>query len=127
MEINIPEGAKLELKRTVTLNDTASKYGSGLAEVFATPAMIAFMEQTSYKCIEEFLPEGFGSVGVSVNIQHKKATLPNKQVRCEATVKKVEGKKVYFDLVAFDEDGEIGAGEHIRYIINNADFMTRLK
>ncbi len=127
MEINIPVGTTFELKHTVTLKDTASQYGSGLAEVFATPAMIAFMEQTSYKSIERFLPERFGSVGVSVNIQHKKATLPGKEVRCEATVKKVEGKKVFFDLIAFDEDGEIGAGEHVRYIINNEEFIARLK
>ncbi len=126
MEINIPVGTKLEKKETVTKNKTASEYGSGLLEVYATPAMIAFMEQTAYKSIENLLPKGFGSVGISINAQHKKATLPGKEVRCESKVTKVENKKVFFQLTAYDEASEIGSAEHIRYIIDNKKFMSKL-
>ncbi len=127
MEINIPVGAKQEEKRIVTTEDTAAKYGSGTLAVYATPAMIAFMEQTAYMSIEEFLPEGFGSVGISLNVQHTKATLPSVTVHCVAEVTKVEGKRVFFKVTAFDESGEIGSGEHVRYIINNEEFLERLK
>ncbi len=127
MDIKIPVRTKLERKHTVTANDTASKYGSGTLDVYATPAMIAFMEQTAYMSIEEFLPEGFGSVGISLNVQHTKATLPNAAVQCIAEVTKVEGKRVFFKVTAFDESGEIGSGEHVRYIINNEEFLVRLK
>lgn len=127
MEIQIPIGTKLDRKRTVTSDDTAAKYGSGLAEVYATPAMIAFMEQTAYMSIEPFLPKECGSVGVSINVQHKKATLPGKEVHCQAEVTKVEGKRVFFTIAAFDEDGQIGTAEHVRYIINSEEFMNRLK
>ncbi len=127
MEINIPVGAKFEQTRTLTLEDTASNYGSGLLAVFATPAMIAFMEQTSYLCIEEFLPVGFGSVGTAVNILHKKATLPGKTVRCIAEVTAVKGRAVTFKVVAFDEEAEIGSGEHTRYIIDKEKFVARFK
>ncbi len=127
MEINIPVGTKLEIKETVTKDKTAAVYGSGLLEVYATPAMIAFMEQTAYKSIEHLLPEGFGSVGISISAQHKKATLPGKEVRCESEVVKVENKRIFFKLTAHDETGEIGSGEHVRYIINNEKFISRLK
>lgn len=127
MEIHIPIGIKLEEKRIVSKEDTAIQYGSGLLAVFATPAMIAFMEHTAYRSVEPLLPEGFGSVGISLNVQHKKATLPGKKVRCISEVTQVEGKRIYFKLIAFDEDGEIGVGEHVRYIVNNKDFMESLR
>ncbi len=58
MEIQIPKGTTFNQTKIVEKKDTASQFGSGLAEVFATPAMIAFMENTAYKSIEPFLPEG---------------------------------------------------------------------
>lgn len=127
MNIEIPIGTTLDKKRKVEPADTAVMYGSGLAEVYATPAMIAFMEQTAYMSIEPFLPEGYSSVGISINVQHKKATLPGKEVSCHSEVIQVEGKRISFKLVASDEDGEIGTAEHTRYIINSEEFIARLK
>ncbi len=126
MEINIPIGTKLEQKETVTKDKTAAVYGSGLLEVYATPAMIAFMEQTAYKSINHLLPEGFGTVGISISAQHKKATLPGKEVRCVSEVTKVENKRVFFTLTAYDDAGEIGSCEHVRYIVDNEKFISRL-
>lgn len=126
MKLNIPTNRKSEQRHIVSSADTAAKYGSGLAEVFATPAMIALMEQTAYKGIEPFLDTGYSSVGISISVQHKKATLPGKEVYCQSEVTKVDGKRVHFSIIAFDEEGEIGRAEHVRYVINSKDFMARL-
>jgi predicted thioesterase len=85
------------------------------------------MENTAYKSIEPYLPEGFSSVGIQVNVSHKKASLPGSIISCRSEITKVEGKKIFFSLTASDEKGEIGTGEHIRYIINSKEFMERLK
>lgn len=128
MEINIPVGVKGEEKKNVALTDTASAYGSGLAEVFATPAMIAFMEQTAYKSIEPHLPQGYSSVGIGLNnVLHKKATLPQKEVVCHSEVVKVDGKKITFSIQVFEGDIEVGCAEHTRYIINSEEFMKNIR
>lgn len=127
MKLNIPIGTKSEREHTVGIADTAVEYGSGLAAVFATPAMIALMEQTAYMSIEPFLEAACSSVGISINVQHKKATLPGKMIFCQSEVTKVDGKRVHFSIKAFDEKGEIGCAEHVRYVINKEEFMSHLK
>lgn len=126
MEFNIKEGMTFTCEQAVAKEDTAAEYGSGLVEVFATPAMIALMENASMKVVLDHLPEGFNTVGTSVNINHIKATPVGMIVRCKATLTKVEGKKLTFDVVAQDEDGEIGNGTHTRYIIDTKKFMDKI-
>jgi predicted thioesterase len=127
MEISIQTGTQGHETKIVEHKDTAKHHGSGLADVFATPAMVALMENAAYKSIESSLPDGFSSVGIQINVQHKRASLPGSLITCTSTVTKVEGKKVFFTITASDEQGEIGFAEHIRYVINSSDFISRLK
>lgn len=126
MEFKIKEGLSFEIEQVVTAKDTAAKYGSGLVEVFATPAMIALMEKTALNVVLPYLPDGFNTVGTAVNIKHIKATPVGMEVTCKATLKAIDGRKLVFDVIAFDEDGEIGNGSHSRYIIETAKFMEKL-
>ncbi|MCK9205660.1 MAG: thioesterase family protein [Salinivirgaceae bacterium] len=127
MQIEIPVGLQGHETKIVEKKDTAKHYGSGLAEVFATPAMIALMEYTAFTSIEPFLPEGYSSVGIQINAHHKKASLPGSIITCKSNVTKVEGKKIYYSINAWDEEGEIGSAEHIRYIINTEEFLKKLE
>ncbi|MDR1878744.1 MAG: hypothetical protein LBQ64_04185, partial [Bacteroidales bacterium] len=63
MEFALKEGIKGYKEQRVTLEDTAKSYGSGSMEVFATPAMIALMEQTAYNSVMSLLPEEWTTVG----------------------------------------------------------------
>jgi len=106
--------------------DTAARYGSGTLEVLATPAMIALMEHTALKTVLSCLPEGYDTVGFEVNIRHLKPTPVGKQVECKATLTEVKEKKLVFEVEARDEEGVIGKGSHIRYMINQEKFMSNL-
>lgn len=55
---------KLTKKITVEESMLASHVGSGIVDVYATPMMIALMENTAAACLNQFLEEGETSVGV---------------------------------------------------------------
>lgn len=111
----------------VKIEDTAASYGSGLIEVFATPAMIGLMESTAQLSIQSFLEVGFITLGTELNIKHIKATPVGMNVRCETKLISIEGKKLVFEVSAFDEVAMIGNGTHSRYIVDAEKFMAKLK
>lgn len=127
MECNLKEGISSIMEIKVTEKETAINYGSGDLPVYATPAMIALMENSAKSCVGLHLQYGYTTVGIYVNVKHIKATPINMKVKCEATLTKIDGKKLFFEVKAWDEKGKIGEGTHIRYIVNNEEFMEKLK
>ena len=109
----------------VELADTALEVGSGSLRVYATPCMAALMEGAACNCIEEFLAEGQTSVGISLNLSHTSATPVGMGVIAEATLTKVEGKKLSFSITAKDEAGTIGTATHERVIVNAERFLEK--
>jgi len=119
-------GIKLREEKTVQPADSARAFGSGLVDVFATPAMIALMEHTSLTLVTPFLGKGQNTVGTHVDVKHLKATPLGQKVWCEATLSEVEGRRLVFKVEAFDEKGLIGTGTHSRYIIDEERFLASL-
>jgi len=126
MTEQITVGTAFHHEKTAEPQESAAALGSGGLEVFSTPSLVALFEITAKRGGDAFLPEGFSTVGIEISVKHQKATRIGKQVRCTATVTAVEGKKLTFQGEMFDEDGKIGEGTHIRYVVNNADFLKRL-
>ena len=126
MEFKLEIGITYTTKQLVESKDTAAQYGSGLVEVFATPAMIALMENSALNTVLPYLGQEHNTVGFEVNVRHLKPTPVGMQVECTATLTEVEGKKLVFKVEAKDEEGIIGEGTHVRYIINSKKFMDKL-
>jgi len=126
MDIQISAGIKGEQELIVGPEDTAARYGSGLVEVFATPAMVALMEKTCLTSVLPYLPEGYGTVGIKLDITHSKATPVGMKVVCASNLVEVDRRRLVFDVWAYDEKGEIGRGQHERFIIDTAKFMAKL-
>lgn len=124
MPLNI--GMSLELSKMVEASDSARNYGSGLVDVFATPAMIAFMEQTCLKLAQQGIAAEEGTVGTLVNMTHTKATPIGMKVWCQANLIEMDKRRLVFEVIARDEEAEIGRGNHERFIINTEKFMARL-
>jgi len=114
------------IEKIVEIADTAAQYGSGLLEVFATPAMIALMEGAAHKLALSVVAEGEDTVGTEVNIKHTRATPVGASVYAEAELIDIEGKKLIFRVAAFDNKGEIGHGTHTRFIISPGKFINKI-
>lgn len=106
-------------------NYTAKTMGSGTLEVFATPAMIALMEKTAWKSVQDHLDEGQGTVGIALDVKHVAATPLGMKVCCESQLIQIDGKKLTFSVKAYDEVGLIGEGTHERFIVMNEKFQNK--
>lgn len=106
--------------------NTALAMGSGSLHVFATPSMIALMEQAACNAVAACLDEESTSVGTLVNVTHDAATGMGKAVTATATLVEVQGRKLVFEITAADEDKQIGKGTHERFIVNKEKFMAKL-
>ncbi len=113
-------------KQTITVSheQTAAFYGSGALEVFATPAMIALLEETAWKSVQPFLDEGYGTVGTRVDVRHLAATPLGMQVTCESELIEIDRRRLVFKVDVFDESGKIGEGTHERFVIQNDKFFA---
>lgn len=111
---------------TVTKELTAISLGSGDLEVYATPAMIALMEETASESVKPGLEVGQGSVGTCIAIKHLAATPIGMRVRCESDLVEVDGRRLVFHITAYDEKDKIGEGTHERFIISNDKFQSKV-
>lgn len=109
----------------VTEQQTAKHLGSGELAVFATPCMIALMENTAYRSVQPCLEPGQGTVGTLLNVKHLAATPVGMEVRCETKLIEVDRKRLVFEVKAFDACGLIGEGVHERFIVDNQRFMQK--
>lgn len=118
-------GEKHEVKIVVSEEITAAKMRSGSLPVLATPFMVALMEQAASELCDKHLDEGLSTVGTALNIQHLAPTPVGAKVKAVATVTEYDGRKVCFDVEAYDEVGLIGKGTHERFTIKIDKFMEK--
>ena len=122
---DIKIGTIFKKEITVTENLLAVNIGSGDVSVYATPMMLALMEEVSAKCLQGFLDDGMTSVGTSISASHVAATPMRMIVEASATIIAVDGRKVSFAISASDEKGVIGEGSHERFIVNLEKFNQK--
>jgi len=125
MDIKLDEICTVE--KIVKKEDLATNFGSGSVEVYATPSMITLMENASATCVQKFLDENHTTVGTIVNIKHIKSTPEGMKVRATAKIINVDGNKILFEVMAYNEFELIGTGTHERYIINIKSFNSKTK
>jgi predicted thioesterase len=122
----LEKGMKGVVERTVTEDTAAHNFANPGVMVFATPMLVALSEAAAIKCLEGKLEPGQGSVGTIVNIKHLAATPLNMKVRAEATIQEVDGRRLVFNIEAFDDKEKIGEGVHERFIINMEKFLSKV-
>ena len=110
----------------VSKDHVAAVMGSGDLHVFATPAMVALMENAAMLAVAEHLPEGSTTVGAVMNTSHVKPSPVDESIKATAVLTEVEGRKLTFEIKAEDSKGVIGEAVHVRYIVDRERFMSKL-
>ncbi|MCD7904096.1 MAG: thioesterase family protein [Clostridiales bacterium] len=118
-------GIKGKSETVVDNSNIAKTIKSGSLEVFATPAMIALMEEAAYKSVADEVGEGNGTVGTYLSVSHLSASPVGIRISCESELTAVEGRKLIFSVKVYDDVGLIGEGEHHRFIVANEKFQNK--
>ena len=114
-----------EATTIVVHENTAASVGAGGVEVFGTPMMIALMENAAWRAVANSLEEGDVTVGTVVNVRHLAATPLGQHVRATAELIVIDGRRLAFNVEAYDEKRKIGEGQHERVIINVSHFRNK--
>ena len=125
MDFPVRVGATNERTIVVDSNQTTSFLWEG-ENVLSTPSMILEMEETCRLLLkEQVIPDPqWDSVGTIVDVRHLAATPVGAEVSLKAKVASFEGRRVMFEVLAFDKLEKIGEGRHERFIINVPRFRA---
>jgi predicted thioesterase len=124
---DLTAGLRAEFELIVTGADTAAQWGSGLVPVYSTPALVGAMEKTAVLALEGQLPLGQTTVGGRIEVRHLAPTPVGMTVRIAAELVEVEGRKLVFNIEAWDEVEKIGEASHDRFVIDQSRFMQKVR
>lgn len=113
---------------TVLVSDTntAQTLGSGDMPVFATPALVALMENAAMLTVATLLPEGSTTVGGFIETSHLAPSAIGSTIQATATLTEVKGRKLSFTIEAFEGEKLVGKASHIRFIVEREKFLSNL-
>lgn len=123
----LTEGLTFTARTTVTAQLTASEMGSGDMPVYATPAMVALMENAAMNAVAGSLPEGGTTVGGNMTVDHLKPSPVGAEIEATARLEKIDGRKLLFTVEARQGDTVIGSGTHLRFIVDRERFMNKIQ
>lgn len=123
--MTIAIGLKGRADDTVTPENTAAVVGSGTLPVYATPCLCALMERAAWSSIAPYLDAGDSSVGTKLELFHRSASPVGIRVWAESEVVSVEGRKIEFQIRAYDERCLIAECNHQRFIVSDSPFLDK--
>jgi fluoroacetyl-CoA thioesterase len=109
----------------VAADDTAEAFGSGDVPVLGTPRVVALVEQASIAAIGSALAATQTSVGMRVQIDHLAPTAVGGEVVAEATLEKIEGRRLTFTVSVSDRCGLVAAGRVTRVVVERERFLSK--
>ena len=123
----VETGVHASAELTVTVADTAKALGSGDVDVLGSPRLIALCEQAACLAVADQLKPGETTVGLRVEFTHLAPTKVGSVVRAEATLERVDGRRMLFTVSATDACGLVGAGKMQRVIVDRHDFLDKAR
>jgi fluoroacetyl-CoA thioesterase len=107
--------------------DLASVMGNVGAEVLSTHCVVLLMELASRNAVEDHLDQGQMVVGTWIGIRHLAAVPKGFKVRAESRLREIQGRKLTFDVAAYDPYEKIAEGRNELLIVSADRFLERVK
>lgn len=131
--MSVPSGLsnvfRLGLTGRVSLDvseaDTAAALGSGDVHVLGTPRVVALCEQAALAALGSGLAPDQTSVGMRVQIDHLAPTGIGGVVTAEATLEKIEGRRLTFTVTVNDRCSLVAAGRVTRVVVEREHFLSK--
>jgi fluoroacetyl-CoA thioesterase len=123
---NISVGMTASDEIEVTREMTVAHFHEQMPEVYGTPIMILHLENTAGAAVQQFLPDGWITVGVIVDVKHLAPTPIGAKVTTRAEVIEVGDYTIKFAVEAHDGFEKIGEGTHVRAAVEVERFMKRV-
>jgi predicted thioesterase len=119
-------GTATERQLIVDKERTISFLGEDL-RIYATPRLVDDIERTCLDYLLTFLDEGENTVGAAVDIRHVGATLQGMSVSIVATVTRIEGRSITFNVEVRDDVELVATAAHTRVVVNVAKLRSRVQ
>ena len=126
--MELPEltpGLNARVELTVTDADTAQSLGSGDVPVLGTPRVLALAETATVAATARQMPGGITMVGVRAEISHVAPTPVGRHVTALATLAKVDGRKLIFDVAVRDGDTLVAEVRVERVVLDRQRFIEK--
>ncbi len=120
-------GLSAEVNLTVTDADTSIAFNSGSVPVLATPRILALCEEAAVKAISAEIGADETTVGMQIQLDHVQPTAVGCDVRAEATVDAIKGRRIVFTVAAYDDRGLVAAGRVTRVLVNTDHFLDKCR
>jgi predicted thioesterase len=120
-------GLSARVELTVTDADTAEAFRSGDVPVLATPRLVALCEEATCLAVAGDLDPGTTSVGKRVQFDHLVPVGVGGQVRAEATLDRIEGRRLTFTVSVSDGSGLVAAGKVSRVVVDRTSFLSHAR
>lgn len=114
-----------DAKLIVTEADTARSLGSGSVDVLGSPRLVALCEEACCRAVDHLLAPGLTTVGMRVQFDHLQPTPVGAEVLAEATLEKIDGRRLKFTVSASDSGGLVAAGKITRVLVDVDRFMAK--
>lgn len=126
--MELPEfapGLTARVELTVTDSDTAQALGSGDVPVLGTPRVLALAEAATVACTARQIPGGLTTVGTRAEVEHKAPTPVGRRVTAQATLAKVDGRKLLFDVTVQEGDRVVAEVRVERVLLDRQRFIEK--
>ena len=121
---SIAIGQEGSFEQVVLAQHGADRFQNAGVTVLATPVLCHWFESAAVLAVVEQLDPGEATVGTRLTIEHLKATPIGMRVRVTARVVAADGRRINFDISAFDDVELVARGTHERFVVDLDRFLA---
>ena len=126
--MELPEfapGLTARVELTVGEADTAQALGSGDVPVLGTPRVLALAEAATVAATARQIPGGVTTVGIRAEVEHRAATPIGRTVTATATLAKVDGRRLTFEVSVRDGETTVADVRVERVLLDRQRFIEK--